>query len=69
MSAGEADLPSEQQSHYGEEYGENKQHVGGAHHRVVGELVASSSNLIDVEAHREDEGSRAEEDHWKKDRR
>lgn len=63
MSAGQAHLPSKQQSHYGEEYGQNKEYIGGAHHCVVGELIWLSSNLLDVEAHWEYEGSHTEEDH------
>ncbi len=63
MSARQAYLPSKQQSHYGEEYRQNKEDVGGAHHCVVGELIRLSSNLVDVKANREYEGSHTEQDH------
>lgn len=63
MSAGQAYLPSKQQSHYGEEYGQDEEYVGGAHHCVVGELIWLSSNLVDVEADREYESSHTEQDH------
>lgn len=62
-SAGQANLPSKQQSHNGEEYGQNEEYVGGAHHRVVGELIWLSSNLVDVEADGEYKSSHAEQDH------
>lgn len=62
-SAGQAYLPGEQQPHYGEEYGQNEEYVGGAHHCVVGELIWLSSHLVDVEADWEYEGSHAEQDH------
>lgn len=63
MSAGQAYLPSKQQSHNGEEYGQNEQYVGGAHHCVVGELIWLSSHLVDVEADWEYESGHTEEDH------
>lgn len=63
MSARQAYLPSKQQSHYGEEYGQNKEYIGGAHHCVVGELIWLSSDLVDIEADWEYEGSHTEEDH------
>lgn len=63
MSAGQAHLPRKQQSHYGEEYGQDKEHIGGAHHCVVGELIRLTSNLIDVESQWENEGGHTEEDH------
>lgn len=63
MSTGQAYFPSKQQSYYGEEYGENKEDVGGAHHCVVGELIGLTSDLVDVEADGEYEGSHTEEDH------
>lgn len=69
MSAGQAHLPSKQQSHYGEEYGQNKEHIGGAHHRVVGQLIRLPSNLIDVEADWEYEGGRTEQDHCGRENR
>lgn len=65
-SAGQAYLPSKQQSHNGEEYGQNEEYVGGAHRCVVGELIWLSPNLVDVEAHGEDESSHAEQDHCDK---
>ena len=63
-SARQTYLPSKQQPHYGEEYGEDKEYVGGAHHGVVGELIRLSTDLVDVEADWEDEGGHTEEDHW-----
>lgn len=63
MSAGQAHLPRKQQSHYGEEYGQDKEHIGGAHHCVVGELIRLTSNLIDVESQWENECGHTEEDH------
>lgn len=63
MSAGQAYLPSKQQSHYGEEYGQDKEYIGGAHHCVVGELIRLSSNLVDVEADWEYESSHTEQNH------
>lgn len=63
MSAGQAYLPSKQQSHDGEEYRQDEEHIGGAHHCVVGKLIWLSSNLVDVEANGEYEGSHAEQDH------
>ena len=63
MSAWQAYLPSKQQSHYGEEYGQYEEHIGGAHHCVVGQLIWLSSNLADVEAHWEYESSHTEQDH------
>lgn len=64
-SAWEANFARKQQSHYGEENGEDKQHVRGADHRVVGQLVRLTSHLVDIEAYGEDECRHAEEDHWK----
>lgn len=63
VSAGQAYLTSKQQSHYGEEYGQNKEYIGRADHCVVGQLIWLSSNLIDVEADWEDESSHTEQDH------
>lgn len=63
ISAGEADLPSKQQSYYGEEDGQDEEDVGGAHHGVVGQLIWLSSNLVDVEADGEYESSHTEQDH------
>lgn len=62
-SAGQAHLPSKQQPHYGEEYGQDEENVGGAHHSVVGQLIWLSSNLVDVEADGEYESSHTEQDH------
>lgn len=62
-SAREANFARKQQSHYGEEDGEDKQHVRRAHHRVVGKLVRLTSHLVDIEAYGEDECRHAEEDH------
>jgi len=62
-SAGQADLSGKQQSDDGEEYGQDEEHVGGAHHRVVGQLVRLPTDLFDVEADGEDEGGHAEQDH------
>lgn len=63
MSAGQAHLPGKQQSHYSEEYGQNEEYVGGAHHCVVGQLIWLSSNLVDVESNWENERSHTEQDH------
>lgn len=63
LSAREAHLAREQESHYSEENGEHKQHVRGADHRVVGQLVRLAPHLIDVEAYGEDERRHAEQDH------
>lgn len=63
LSAGQANLPGKQQSHDGEEYGQNEQHIGGAHHCIVGELIRLSSNFVDVETDWEYEGGHTEEDH------
>lgn len=63
MSAGQAYLTSKQQSYYGEEYGQNEEYIGRAHHCVVGQLIRLSSNLIDVEADWEYESSHTEQDH------
>jgi len=64
-SAWEANFACKQQSHYGEEDGEDKQHVRGADHCVVGQLVRLTSHLVNIEAYGEDECRHAEEDHWK----
>lgn len=64
-STWEADFPCKQQSHYGEEDGEDEEHVWRADHRVVGQLVRLPSNLVDIEAYWEDECCHAEQDHWK----
>lgn len=64
-SAREADFAREQKSHYGEEDGEHEEHVRGADHRVVGQLVRLPSHLVDIEAYGEDERRHAEQDHWK----
>lgn len=63
LSAGQAHLPRKQQSHYGEEYGQNEEDVGGAHNCVVWQLIWLSSNLVDVEANWEYESSHTEQDH------
>lgn len=65
-SAWKANFACEQQSNYGEEDGEDKQHVRGADHRVVGQLVRLASHLIDIEAYGEDERRHAEQDHASK---
>lgn len=62
-SAWEADFAGKQKSHYGEEDGEDKEHVRGAHHRVVGQLVRLPPHLVDIEAYGEDERRHAEQDH------
>lgn len=67
FSAWEANLSCKQQSHYGEEDGEDKQHVRGAHHRVVGQLVWLTSHLVDVEAYWEDERCHAEQNHCREE--
>lgn len=67
LSAWEAHLAREQESHYSEENGEHKQHVRGADHRVVGQLVRLAPHLIDVEAYGEDERRHAEQDHWEEE--
>lgn len=64
-SAWEANFACKQKSHYGEEDGEDKQHVRGADHCVVGQLVRLASHLVDIEAYGEDERRHAEQDHWK----
>lgn len=64
LSAWEANLAREQESHYSEEDGEHKEHVRGADHRVVGQLVRLPPHLVDVEAYGEDERRHAEQDHW-----
>lgn len=64
-SAWEANFACKQKSHYGEEDGEDKQHIRGSDHRVVGQLVWLSSHLVDIEAYGEDECRHAEQDHWK----
>lgn len=66
-SAGEANFAGEQESHYGEEDGEDEEHIGGAHHRVVGQLVRLAPHLVDVEAYGKDERRHAEQDHWRKE--
>lgn len=63
MSAGQTHLTSKQESHYGEEYGQNEEYIGRAHHCVVGQFIWLSSNFIDVEADWEDESSHTEQDH------
>lgn len=62
-SAWEANFACKQKSHYGEEDGEDKEHVRGADHCVVGQLVRLASHLVDIEAYGEDERRHAEEDH------
>lgn len=64
-SAWEANFAGKQQSHYSEEDGEDKQHIRGAHHRVVGQFVRLASHLVYIEAYGEDECRHAEQDHWK----
>lgn len=68
-SAREANLAREQESHYGEEDGEHEEHVRGADHRVVGQLVRLAPHLVDVEAYGEDERRHAEQDHWEEEGR
>lgn len=68
-SAREANFACKQQSHYGEEDGEDEQHVRGADHCVVGQLVRLTSHLVDIEAYWEDQCCHAEQDHWKERRR
>lgn len=65
-SAGEANFAGKQESHYGKEDGKDEEHVRGAHHRVVGQLVRLAPHLVDVEAYGEDERRHAEQDHWRK---
>lgn len=62
-STWQADLACKQESHYGEEDGQDEEDVGGAHHGVVGKLIRLTSNFLDIEAHWEDEGGHAEQDH------
>lgn len=69
LSAREANLAREQESHYSEEDGEDEQHVRGADHRVVGQLVRLPPHLVDVEAYGEDERRHAEQDHWEEEGR
>lgn len=64
-SAWQANFACKQKSHYGEEDGEDKQHIRGADHCVVGQLVRLASHLVDIEAYGEDECRHAEQDHWK----
>lgn len=64
-SAREANFACKQKSHYGEEDGEDEQHVRGADHCVVGQLVRLASHLVDIEAYGEDERRHTEQDHWK----
>lgn len=66
-SAREANFAGEQESNYGEEDGEDEEHVRGAHHRVVGQLVRLAPHLVDVEAYGEDERRHAEQDHWQRE--
>ena len=62
-SARQADFAGEQQSHDGKKYGKHKEHVGGAHHGVVGQLVGLTSDLADVEADGKDQRRHAEQNH------
>lgn len=62
-SAWEAHFARKQKSHYGEEDGEHKQHIRGADHCVVGQLVRLASHLVDIESYGEDERCHAEKDH------
>lgn len=64
-SAREANFACKQKSHYGEEDGEDEQHIRGADHCVVGKLVRLATHLVDIEAYGEDERRHAEQDHWK----
>lgn len=64
-STREANFSCKQQSHYGEEDGEDEEHIRGAHHRVVGQLVRLASHLVDIEAYGEDERRHTEQDHCK----
>lgn len=64
-SAREANFACEQKSHYGEEDGEDEEHIRGADHCVVGQLVRLASHLVNIEAYGEDECRHAEQDHWK----
>lgn len=68
-STGQAHLPSKQQTHYGEEYGQNEEHIGGTHHRVVGQLIWLTPDLADVEADWEYEGGHTEQDHCDRETR
>ena len=63
VSAWQADFAGEQQSHDGKKYGEHKEHVGGAHNCVVGQLVGLTSDLADVEADGKDQRRHAEQHH------
>lgn len=65
-SAREANFACKQKSHYGEEDGEDEQHIRGTDHRVVGQLVWLTSHLVDIEAYWEDESRHAEQDHSSK---
>lgn len=62
-SAWEANFPRKQQSHYGEEDGEDEEHIRGADHCVVGQLVWLAPHLVDIEAYGEDERCHAKQDH------
>ena len=64
MSTRKADLPREQQSHYGEEDGQDKQDVGGAHYSIVGQLVGLASHLVDVKPYREYQCCHTEQHHF-----
>ena len=67
-SAWQTHLTGKQESHYGEEDGEDEEHVGGAHNSVVGEFVGLAPYLIDVEAYGKDECRHAEQDHCETER-
>lgn len=62
-SARQADLSCKQQPHYCEEDGEHEEHVGRAHHRVVGQLVRLAAHFVNVEADGEDKSCHAEQNH------
>lgn len=65
-SAWEANFACKQKSHYGEEDGEDEQHIRRAYHCVVGQLVRLAPHLVDIEAYGEDERRHAEQDHASK---
>lgn len=67
-SARQADFSRKQQPHYCEEDGEHEEHVGRAHHRVVGQLVRLTAHFVNVEADGEDECRHAEQDHYGEER-
>lgn len=62
-SARQAHFSSKQQPYYCEEDREHEEHVGRAHHRVVGQLVRLAAHFVNVEADGEDKRCHAEQDH------